>query len=396
MNKRILFLTIMTFLFISIIIPRAYCQQHETGENWNSENENIIRAKVLNVESKTETELPTGAMDKEKNQLITVKLLSGQFSGKILEIPHVIMDQPGYDIVINPGDEVIVYIASEGSSIKSAYISDYARDKKLLYLTVGFVCLLTLLGGKKGVKSIFSLAIIGAVIYLILLPLILQGYNPIIVTVLISAAVTAVTLITLGGISAKTFSAIIGTTGGVLIAGILAFTVGTAAHLTGFSDEEMHMLLYSSQNITFDYHGILFSGMIIGALGAVMDVGVSIASAVEEIKKANPLLRTGSLIRAGMSIGRDIMGTMADTLILAYTGSSMPLMLVFMAYDTPFLKVINLDLIATEIVRSLAGSIGLIIAVPITAITAGILFGSTRIQPKRPYDFRAKGNPFNF
>lgn len=386
-----LFYLITAILIAFISISPAYCYQEDAGTNWNPEN--IIRAKVLNVQPKTEPKLSGGTA---KNYLVTVKLIGGQFNERVLQVPHITMGQPGYDIVIKPGDEVILYVDSDGNNIKNAYISDFARDRKLLYLTVVFVSLLALFGGKKGIKSIITLAIIGGVIYLVLLPLILQGYDPIVITVLVSVAVTAITLITLGGISAKTFSAIVGTAGGVLIAGLLAFTVGTAAQLTGFSDDEMHMLLYSSQDIHFDYHGILFSGMIIGALGAVMDVGVSIASAVEEIKKANPFLRTGDLIRAGMSVGRDVMGTMADTLILAYTGGAMPLMLVFMAYDTPFLKVINLDIIATEVVRSLAGSIGLIVAVPITAITTGFLFGQIKPQQQRPNEMGGKRGPFSY
>lgn len=155
----------------------------------------------------------------------------------------------------------------------------------------------------------------------------------------------------------------------------MAYITGSATQLTGFSDEEMQALLFIPQQISYDYRGILFSGMIIGALGAVMDVGMSIASAIEEIKLANPGLGTLALIRAGMNVGRDIMGTMANTLILAYTGGAIPLMLVFMAYQTPLIRIINLDLIATEVVRALTGSIGLIVAVPITSLAAGILFG---------------------
>jgi uncharacterized membrane protein len=211
-----------------------------------------------------------------------------------------------------------------------------------------------------------------------MLPAFFRGYDPILTTILVSTIVSIISFSIISGRNLKTLAAIIGTTGGVLVAGILAYITGSAAQLTGFSDEEMQSLLFIPQQINYDYQGILFSGMIIGALGAVMDVGMSIASAIEEIKLANPSVGTWSLIRAGMNVGRDIMGTMADTLILAYTGGAIPLMLVFMAYNTSLIKIINLDLIATEVVRALSGSIGLIIAVPITSTAAGILYGRLR------------------
>ncbi|RYD06678.1 hypothetical protein N752_03115 [Desulforamulus aquiferis] len=236
------------------------------------------------------------------------------------------------------------------------------------------------IGGIKGLKSVISLGVTGAGIFYILLPMLFKGYDPILSTVFVAAVLTSFTMILVHGFNIKTFSGIIGTTSGVVVAGVLAMLVGKAARLTGFSSEEMQMLLYIPQQVDFNFQGLLFAGMIIGALGAVMDVGISVASAIEEVKRVNPLLKKKELVQAGMNVGRDIMGTMANTLILAYTGGAIPLILIFMAYEMPFLKIINLDLIATEIVRALTGSIGLILAIPITAVVAGMLF--TRFEKK--------------
>lgn len=210
----------------------------------------------------------------------------------------------------------------------------------------------------------------------------MAGHNPILVTVLTVSVVSAISFIIIGGPNRKTWAAILGTTGGVLTAGSVALLVGHAAHLTGFSQEEAMMLMYIPLDITLDIKGLLFAGIISGALGAVMDVTMSIASAMDEIKKTNPHIKRSRLVRAGMNVGRDIMGTMANTLILAYTGATIPLLLLFMAYETPLVKVINLDLIATEVVRAMAGSIGLIIAIPLTAAFAGRLLGQ-RGTPER-------------
>jgi uncharacterized membrane protein len=239
---------------------------------------------------------------------------------------------------------------------------------------------LLVLGGLKGLKSFISLVVTGAAVFFIMLPLMLKGYSPIWVAVMVGAGSAAVTLVLVGGVGAKTLAAIIGTSGGVVAAGLLALLFGPAANLTGFASEEMHMLLYIPQNTDFDIRGILFAGMIIGALGAVMDVGMSVASAIQEIKNANPRMGTAALMRSGMNVGRDIMGTMSNTLILAYTGSAVPLLLLFMAYETPYLKIINLDLIATEVVRALTGSIGLILAIPITSFAAALLLGRSSGQ----------------
>ncbi len=143
--------------------------------------------------------------------------------------------------------------------------------------------------------------------------------------------------------------------------------------MTGMSTEEASMLLYIPQGIQFDFKALLFSGILLGALGAVMDVAMSIASSIEEVYKANKELSRGELFSAGMEVGKDVMGTMSNTLILAYTGSSIPLLLLFMAYDTPLVRMLNLDIIATEIVRSLAGSIGLILTIPLTAVVTVLL-----------------------
>jgi uncharacterized membrane protein len=317
------------------------------------------------------------AQQDRQNYILTLEIESGLYAGQVLELPY-IQEHPGSSITILPGDKMLVQLESNKGSISNAYISSYIRDQKLLKLAAAFAIILIIIGGKKGFKSIMSLIISGIAIYFIMLPMFFQGYDPIITTIIISTVVSILSLIIISGRNTKTLAAIIGTTGGVMIAGVLAIIVGSAAQLTGLSDEEMQSLLFIPQQISYDYSGILFSGMIIGALGAVMDVGMSIASSIEEIKQANSSLGTMALFRAGMNVGRDIMGTMSNTLIFAYTGGAIPLMLVFMAYHTPLSRVVNLEMIATEIIRALTGSIGLIIAVPITSIAAGTLFGRYR------------------
>ncbi|MDI6706783.1 MAG: YibE/F family protein, partial [Bacillota bacterium] len=218
-----------------------------------------------------------------------------------------------------------------------------------------------------------SLAVMIFLILKILIPYMLKGYSPIMLSVVVTVISTVITFLLVGGVTIKSLSAIIGTAGGVLIAAGIAVIVGKLARLTGLGVEEARMLMYIPQGIEFDFQGLLFAGIIIGSLGAVMDVSMSIASSMDEVKHANPDIATNDLIKSGMNVGRDIMGTMSNTLILAYTGASIPLLLLLSAYENTLSSVLNFDFITTEIVRSLAGSIGLIVTIPLTAFITGFL-----------------------
>jgi uncharacterized membrane protein len=167
-----------------------------------------------------------------------------------------------------------------------------------------------------------------------------------------------------------------------MVAGLLALVVGSAVRLTGFSSEEAQMLLYMEGG-PIDVRGLLFAGIIIGSLGAVMDVCVSIAAASLEVHCANPRLCFKDLVGSAMNVGRDIMGTMANTLILAYVGTAMPLLLLFMGYRMPWTTIANSDLVATEVVRALAGSIGLVTAIPLTALASGLFLVRSKISERQ-------------
>ncbi|MBO8159103.1 MAG: YibE/F family protein [Thermosyntropha sp.] len=305
-------------------------------------------------------------------QIIKVKVLTGEYKGKVVEARNSLSGTRGWDLIVKPGDKVVLYITEENGRLSEVYIADMVRTSYLNYLILGFVLSLIIVGGIKGIKSLVALGFTILAIYKVLLPFLLKGYSPIPVTVIVLVAVTLLTMFIVGGISRKSVAATLGTAGGVVVAGLIAMWVGDLAHLTGYATEESRMLLYV-ENLKVDMQGLLFAGIITGALGAIMDVAMSIASSIDEIKKANPGLNRLQLMGAGMNVGRDIMGTMANTLILAYTGGALPLLLLLMAYNTPAIRIFNTELIATEIVRALAGSIGLIVAVPLTAIIAGLL-----------------------
>ncbi|WP_073147726.1 YibE/F family protein [Paramaledivibacter caminithermalis] len=306
-------------------------------------------------------------------QFVELKILTGKYKGKTFNIENVLSDHPVYDIPVKKGDKVLVFMEVNEEGNLEVNITDYVRNNYIYILVLIFVIILLLIGRIKGLKTILTLVFTMLMIFKVLLPLMLRGYNAVFITILISAIVTIVTITIISGFSKKSAAAVIGTVSGVLIAGFIAFIIGTKVKLTGLSSEEAVMLSYIPQDINFNFRDLLFSGILLGTLGAVMDVSMSIASAIEEINRANSKLSMKELFISGMNVGKDIMGTMSNTLILAYTGSTVPLMLLFMAYETSFLRISNMDIIATEIIRSLAGSIGLILAIPLTAVISAML-----------------------
>jgi len=339
-----------------------------------SREEVQFKAKVLEIVSDQKQEVE-GALE-SRLQVLKVRITNGPFKGEIIEVNNLLEDSSPYNIEVSDGDQIFIlpYFDSEANIIDS-YVTGTVKDKYLIIITVLFTIILIIIGRFKGVRAAVALGITTVVIIKILLPLILKGYNPILISVALGIAITIITLLIISGISKKTLSAIIGTSSGILIGGVLALIFGNLSNLTGLSGEEARMLAYIPQDISFDYRGILFAGIILASLGAVMDVSMSISSAMFEIAKADPTIKKNDLISAGMNVGRDIIGTMSNTLILVYIGSALPLMLLFLAYEVSFIELINKDIIASEIIRALSGSIGLIIAIPITVFISAGIFG---------------------
>lgn len=328
-------------------------------------------------------------MDSEEGyfpiQKVKLRIDTGKRKGLEINIENAITDQANYDIIVKDGQKVSIMLEEYEDGNFKVYIADHYRINSLIYIGLLFIILILAIGRFKGLKSLISLAITIGTILFIMLPLLLKGINPILVSVSTAVFVTIITIFLVGGINTKTLAAIGGTSIGVISAGLIAYIFSNTAFLTGLSAEESTMLMYIPQGIEFNFRDLLFAGIIMGALGAAMDVGISISSSIHEIHSANPELPRNNLFKSGMNVGRDIMGTMINTLILAYVGTSIPILLVFMAYNTELNKVFNLDIIATEVVRSLAGSIGLILTIPITALLAASLISKKKREKQNKW-----------
>lgn len=312
--------------------------------------------------------------DNSVKQVVLIKVLSGEFKGTERLVDNMLTGNPAYDINLKRGDKVILHSEAKTEEITSAddvdfFIADIKRDNALLGVSAVFIALLLLIGRKKGIYSLVSIIATVALIFFMLMPMILNGFCPIASAVLAGILSTIITIYLVGGLNSKSSSAIIGTSLSLVFAGGLSLLTIYFAHLTGFAGEES-MFLYSAHP-DLNFPGLLSASMIIAALGALMDTGVSIASAINEIYETDRTLSVKQLFTSGMNIGKDVIGTMSNTLILVYLGSALPLVLLSNNIDLQ--KFFNLNQVATEISSAVIGSIAILLCVPLTAIISAYL-----------------------
>lgn len=371
-SKKYFFSLTILFLFIvqSIIPLRVFADDNSKTVNTDS-----IRAKIVQIVSVKKNNITAGDKDIVlEEQTLKIQILNGKHKGENVTIKNTFDPSRQGNPIFNKGDQVFLSISEDSNgNITSSNIYQVARDKPLTYLLIFFILSMILIGKGKGFKSIITLTFTCFMVIKVFLNLILQGYNPITISIFVCIAITIVSLVMIGGINRKTISAIIGTTSGVVISGVISFIVVNSTKVSGVGTEEAQLLMDIPLKHALDFKAILFAAILIGALGAVMDVSMSIASTMTEIKEAHPKISPGRLMKAGMVVGRDTMGTMATTLILAYISGSICLVLGYLANNSNFLDIVNQDMIACEIIKTLAGSIGLIFTIPITVIVCCIL-----------------------
>ena len=319
---------------------------------------------LLNIEKVQYVDLNDDTVSQTK-QTIQVRLLTGEFKGETVELDNMLTGNPYYDIKLKKNTKVILHAEDNGEGVEFS-IEDIKRSGNLGWLSLLFCGLLIYVGRKKGFYSLISIGLTVLLITHALSPLILIGINPVLATILICIASTAATMYLVGGFNAKSTSAVIGAMLSLLFAGLLSYITMFTAHLTGFT-EENSMFLYTAHP-ELDFIGITISTMILATLGAVMDVAMSIASTINEIYITDNTKTVKDLFISGMNVGRDIIGTMANTLILVYLGGSLPLLL--LAGNIDLQKFINLNQVVTETASALIGSIAIVICVPFTAVAA--------------------------
>ncbi len=323
-------------------------------------------------------DISLGADNPQVKQIIDVEILNGKDKGNIYTLENIIGSNPYYDIHVHHKDKLLLHTEQSANGTEY-FIADLYRMNVLFFLAGLFCILVLIIGGKKGLFSLISIGTTVLLIFSVLCPMILAGAPPLAGTILTCLLSTVITMYLVGGINSKSSSAAAGTVLSLIIAGVASLLTIKFAKLTGFSDETT-LYLYSSHP-ELDFTSITASVIIIAALGACMDIAMSIASTVNEIYHTNKALSVKDLFKAGMNVGRDIIGTMANTLILVYMGGSLTLLLLAGGIDA--YKFFNLNAVVTEIASAIIGSIALLLCVPITAIISAKLIKFTDEKLKK-------------
>ena len=314
-------------------------------------------------------------------QQLELEILRGPYKGAVLQAVNYLSAYANVDCRV--GTRVIVRLDlddAENPYILS--IPNYDRGTVLLAMVGVFALILVLIGGKKGVMALLGLAYTLAGVWFLLIPMVLRGAPPIPAAVAVAALTAAASLLLLTGFTRKTLCAGLGCICGVAAAGLFAWIVGKITPISGFNMGEAEDLVLRAGEQPLEIRGLLISGILIASLGAVMDVAMSISSACSELLALDPKITAGRLFRSGMNIGRDAMGTMANTLILAFAGASFNLLLLFQVYGYPMIQIFNSDAMAIELIQSISGSVGILLTVPLVSLFAALLL--TRSLPKKP------------
>lgn len=343
-----------------------------------------VKAKVVEAGKKYEKQ-ETETMVRTL-QDVKIEILEGEFKGEVIDSTYTLTYDFDNKIVgyeLTRGNKVLVQINSTDGNIDSLVIEDVVRQNYVIWMILLFFAIILLIGRKQGLKAIIGLIVTVVAIYYIMIRGIYDGKSAVVMAIITSMVVIILTFIIIAGINKKSITAAIGTVGGVISAGVMSFIFGYLAKLSGGTEEAL-FLTTEAQTVTFNFRELLFAGIVIAALGACMDVGMSIASSLDEIKQKNPDIDWKELLKSGMNIGGDVIGTMTNTLILAYVGGALTLILLFMASNMSIIDIINKETIVTEAVSAIAGSMGVIFTVPITSLVYSLLNKNKTVYKRKP------------
>ena len=310
-------------------------------------------------------------------QTCTVIIENGLFAGRQLEGVNFLSGSLEKDKIYKIGDKALLTISYQGNEIRSVVMSDHYRLTKEIVLLLIFAVFLVLFAGKNGFQAILSFLITILTIWKILVPCYLKGYSPVWVGIFITAFLTLMIIFFVYGIDRRTVAATSGALLGVLTTCILGILFTDLFQIHGAIMPNAESLLYSGYQ-HLDLTAIFMSSIFIGASGAMMDLSVDITSAIAEVVAKKPDISRLEAIRSGINVGRAAMGTMTTTLLLAYSGGYISLLMVFMAQGTPIDHILNYKYVASEILDTVVGSFGLVTVAPFTAVMAGILLAGNK------------------
>jgi uncharacterized membrane protein len=365
---------ILAFLLWRVMQPVAL-----PDVNMSAFGSETVRARVIEIIEEGEIDLGGNV---QRYQLARVELLDGAYRGLVMEMDYGRRGVLSNAVYLQPGDRILVTVGSRPDGFLTVYFVDFERANSLLWLAGIFVAVILVMSRWKGLRSILSMAFSLLVIIGYIIPHILAGEDPLRVSIIGSVLLLGVTLYLTYGWNLKTHSAVVSMIFVLLITGTLAALAVFFTRLTGSGDENA-LFLMQMLNTPINLRGLLLGGMIIGALGVLDDLVTTQASAVFELHHANPALGFRELFRSAMRIGQDHVAATVNTLVLAYAGAALPMLLMFSLGRGNYGFLVNFEFIAEEIVRTLVGSLGLVTAVPLT--TAIAIFFALRADSLGPW-----------
>ena len=346
----------------------------------------VVTARVLATD---DSDIRQHGLIRAGSQRLEVEIREGRWKGRRFRAGNELRGQLELDKSFRPGDLALVNLPP-GDLAEDAVLTarDHYRTGWGLVLFGGFCILLCVFGSWTGVKALFSFVFSALAIWKLVIPLVLRGWSADWVIFGVVALLTAVIVYLVAGISRKGMAAFAGSAAGILAGLGMAHLFGSLMKINGATLPYVQTLLYSGFE-SLDLAALFIGAMILAGSGAVMDLAMDIAAGVEEVARHNPELPARELIRSGINIGRSVVGTMTTTLLLAYSGGYISLLMVFAAQGTPVMEFLNNPLVAAEAVKTLIGSFSLVLVAPFTALIAGVLF--TRETLSFPVSERDKG-----
>lgn len=375
-KKKIMIKIVVIIAFLAAFFGLVYYANHDKPGYYTTADSGLEYevGKVLAVLSDNTAPDPNTENIRRGDQKLEIEILSGRYAGDIVTVTNYLSGVT-YNVYLQEDDTASLRISTDSEGEYTVSIYNYNRSPLIIAFLILFVISICVIGGKRGVFAILGLIFTLISFVFILVPLALKGFPTILTTVVIIIMTIFVCLYLLGGLQKKIVCAMLGTFSGVVFAGLLAVMAGWLCGISGFNMDEAESLLLIASDCELKIKDLLICGVLIATLGAVMDVAMSIASAVDELHTVNKSLTPKQLFKSGMNIGRDAMGTMANTLILAFAGSSLNMIIFIYSYGVTYIQLINTDFIAIEIIRSLCGTMGIIFTVPFVAfITSRLIF----------------------
>ncbi|MFI3247723.1 MAG: YibE/F family protein [Rikenellaceae bacterium] len=366
-RRELYFIIVVAIAIIALFIVPTGFENPSLTQNTLYE-----KAKVTDVDN---SDLSNISVITLGSQYLTLEILSGEFKGESISASNILLGDKRRDKIFQLGDRVmsVIKVDNDHTKIIEARAEEYYRQDLILLLIAAFVVALILFAGRTGAKAALSFIFTALSFWKLLLPSLLSGYSPLLVSIGIVFATTSVIILLVGGICKKGVVALLGSMSGVVATAILALLFGYFFKIPGTIQEYSDSLLYSGF-AGLDFAEMFIASIFISSAGAVMDVAMDIAAAQDELNHKAPNLTRREMIKSGLNIASPVVGSMTTTLLFAYSGSFMFAFMAFMAQGVPMESIVNRGFISAEILHTMVGSFGLVLVAPITAILGGYIY----------------------